>query len=404
MKKIMQQLLIASAILLSTAGQGLAAPNCVSAASDPDGDGWGWENNQSCKVVPHCASASSDPDGDGWGWENNQSCKVAPDCANAASNPDGDGWGWENNQTCKIVSKVSKGFKVVGSVLKDANGNAFIARGVNNPHAWFDAQSYNVLPDLAARKTNLIRVVWSMSGTALRLDQILTAIEAQKMVSIVELHDGTGSNSVAVLQNMANYWARSDVAAVLKKHERTIMINIANEWGDHAMTSLQWRDAYKQPITTIRHAGLTTTIVIDNPNWGGNPSGGLLYGWDLINHDPQKNLLFSVHACSSFNNSNDIYNMMYNYKSNNLALLIGEFGYNYNNGNNNLGSKVDAPLLMQYAQQFGVGYVAWSTAGNDGPNAWLDLMNNWSGTTNWGDMVFYGQYGISNTARKASIY
>lgn len=380
MKKYIKQLLIACAIVLSAAGQAQA------------------------QATPTCSSAASDPDGDGWGWENNQSCKVAPKCASAASDPDGDGWGWENNQSCMVVAIASKGFTVSGSVLKDANGNAFIARGVNNPHAWFDTQAYNVLPNLAARKTNLIRVVWTMNGTASRLDQILTAIEAQQMVSIVELHDGTGSNSTAVLQSMANYWVRSDVAAVLKKHERSTMINIANEWGDNDMTPLQWRNAYMQPITTLRNAGFTTTIVIDSPAWGQDASAGLLYGWDLLNHDPRHNLLFSVHAYVRFNNPNDIYNMMNNYKSNNLPLLIGEFGYNYNNGNNNLGSKVDAPLLMQYAQQFGVGYVAWSTQGNDAANAWLDLMTNWSTTTSWGNTVWYGQYGISNTAKKATIY
>jgi len=322
MKKYIKQLLIAGAIVLSAAGQAMAA-------------------------TPTCSSAASDPDGDGWGWENNQSCKVAPKCASAASDPDGDGWGWENNQSCMVVASASKGFLVSGSVLKDANGNAFVARGVNNPHAWYDTQAYNVLPNLAARKTNLIRVVWTMNGAAARLDQILTAIEAQQMVSIVELHDGTGSNSTAMLQNMANYWVRSDVAAVLKKHERSTMINIANEWGDNDMTPLQWRDAYMQPITTIRNAGFTTTIVIDNPKWGQDAGAGLSYGWDLLNHDPRHNLLFSVHAYIRFNNPNDIYNMMNDYKSNNLPLLIGEFGYNYNNGNNNLGSKVDAPLLMQ---------------------------------------------------------
>ena len=380
MKKYIKQLLIAGAIVLSAAGQAQA------------------------QATPTCSSAASDPDGDGWGWENNQSCKVAPKCASASSDPDGDGWGWENSQSCMVVASASKGFTVSGSVLKDANGNAFIARGVNNPHAWFDTQAYNVLPNLAARKTNLIRVVWTMNGTASRLDQILTAIEAQQMVSIVELHDGTGSNSTAVLQNMANYWVRSDVAAVLKKHERSTMINIANEWGDNDMTPLQWRNAYMQPITTLRNAGFTTTIVIDSPAWGQDANAGLLYGWDLLNHDPRHNLLFSVHAYVRFNNPNDIYNMMNNYKSNNLPLLIGEFGYNYNNGNNNLGSKVDAPLLMQYAQQFGVGYVAWSTQGNDAANAWLDLMTNWSTTTSWGNTVWYGQYGISNTAKKASIY
>ncbi|WP_299536247.1 cellulase family glycosylhydrolase, partial [uncultured Streptomyces sp.] len=69
-------------------------PYCVSGASDPDGDGWGWENNRSCVVrgssadtgnggsgtapngYPYCVSGASDPDGDGWGWENNRSCVV----------------------------------------------------------------------------------------------------------------------------------------------------------------------------------------------------------------------------------------------------------------------------------------------------------------------------------------
>jgi mannan endo-1,4-beta-mannosidase len=64
-------------------------PYCASSASDPDGDGWGWENSRSCVVrggaadvqyarngYPYCASSSSDPDGDGWGWEFNRSCVV----------------------------------------------------------------------------------------------------------------------------------------------------------------------------------------------------------------------------------------------------------------------------------------------------------------------------------------
>ena len=59
-------------------------PTCKSESSDPDGDGWGWENLATCHVGsaftpethPICEFSSSDPDGDGWGWENNKSCKV----------------------------------------------------------------------------------------------------------------------------------------------------------------------------------------------------------------------------------------------------------------------------------------------------------------------------------------
>ncbi len=111
-------------------------PSCTSAASDPDGDGYGWENNQSCVVsaseatstpaatnaggFPICQSSGSDPDGDGYGWENNQSCVVDgvstasastgtastssgfPICNSSASDSDGDGWGWENAQSCIV--------------------------------------------------------------------------------------------------------------------------------------------------------------------------------------------------------------------------------------------------------------------------------------------------------------
>ncbi|MFD3333920.1 cellulase family glycosylhydrolase [Streptomyces sp. NPDC058700] len=64
-------------------------PYCArGTTTDPDGDGWGWENNRSCVVrggpadtapngYRYCAQGSAtDPDGDGWGWENNRSCVV----------------------------------------------------------------------------------------------------------------------------------------------------------------------------------------------------------------------------------------------------------------------------------------------------------------------------------------
>ena len=83
---------------------------CASSASDPDGDGFGFENNESCIVdtdagtdptVPSvqtlagptpeisvpagtpgfaiCSSIDSDPDGDGFGFENNLTCIVDTD-------------------------------------------------------------------------------------------------------------------------------------------------------------------------------------------------------------------------------------------------------------------------------------------------------------------------------------
>lgn len=63
-------------------------PVCNTCTSDPDGDRWGWESDQSCRVaswcvapeVPSCVRCASDPDGDGWGWENARSCVVLASC------------------------------------------------------------------------------------------------------------------------------------------------------------------------------------------------------------------------------------------------------------------------------------------------------------------------------------
>ncbi len=120
---------------------------CESAASDPDGDGWGWENAASCIVKngnadntspthPICTSSLSDPDGDGWGWENNQSCLikkikqvVTPHCDQLDSDPDGDGWGWENNESC-IVHQPSD---ITDLILITGQSNTLGAETLTDP-------------------------------------------------------------------------------------------------------------------------------------------------------------------------------------------------------------------------------------------------------------------------------
>ena len=166
-------------VWFTTASIGHATEICESPASDPDGDGWGWENEQSCRVIanpagptvpdttgpdttgpdtagpdtpiaeptdnagglPFCLDPASDPDGDGFGWEQNASCLVSPSdtgnplpvatpdsptettadtptaatpdtptaaspafptCVSDASDPDGDGFGWEDGMTCIV--------------------------------------------------------------------------------------------------------------------------------------------------------------------------------------------------------------------------------------------------------------------------------------------------------------
>lgn len=119
-----------------------STPLCSSSQADPDGDGWGWENNRSCLTSTTdsnstngiCSSAAADPDGDGWGWENNQSCIVSsgsaattpaavpsatnntvPACVSLAADNNNDGWGWENGQSCLITSSTQNTTATTGA-------------------------------------------------------------------------------------------------------------------------------------------------------------------------------------------------------------------------------------------------------------------------------------------------
>lgn len=292
------------------------------------------------------------------------------------------------------------GFTVSGSNLVDANGNVFIPVGVNNPHIWFDTAAFNALTDLAAKRVNCVRIVWDRSGSATRLDQIISRCEALKIVPMVELHNGTGSTSAAELNANAQYYANN--AAVMIRHQRSILINIGNEWGNNSVTPAQWRDAYRTAITTIRRAGIVTTLVCDGPNWGQSATAALTFGQELLDFDPQHNLLFSVHMYGSWNNTASIGTTMASFKSRNLPLLIGEFGWNFNNGNNNLGCRVDHRALLNFAAQNGVGTLAWSLNGNNAENAWLDLTTNWTTPRSpWGVDIFNN---IASRARVASIF
>ncbi|WP_405851320.1 cellulase family glycosylhydrolase [Streptomyces sp. NBC_00090] len=74
-------------------------PYCVNGgATDPDGDGWGWESSRSCVV-----RGSSADTGSGGGGTGGTAPNGYPYCVNgSATDPDGDGWGWESSRSCVV--------------------------------------------------------------------------------------------------------------------------------------------------------------------------------------------------------------------------------------------------------------------------------------------------------------
>lgn len=297
-------------------------------------------------------------------------------------------------------------FTTQGTQLIDATGQPFVIKGINNPHAWFGERAFQALADIAATRANTVRIVWNTRGRADQLERIIEQCIALKMIPMVELHDVTGSSSGERLLDMARYYTRDDVKDVLMRQQRYLLINIANEWGDHHVTTCQWMQSYQAVIAAMREAGYKTTLVIDAPGWGQNIHPILEGGKELIEHDPQHNILFSVHMYGSWNNAQDIIDKMTAAKEKQLPLIVGEFGYNYNNGQNNLTCTADHRTIMKTCQGLGYGFMPWSWTGNNRDNAWLDMVDSsdWKTPTWWGQEVIDGEFGIRKTARTAGVF
>jgi len=298
------------------------------------------------------------------------------------------------------------GFTTFGTQLMDATGQPFIIKGINNAHAWFGERAYQALDDIAATRANTLRIVWETRGQADQLERIIKRCIALKMIPMVELHDVTGNASGQELLDVARYYTRNDVKAVLMRYQRYLLINIANEWGDHHVTTEQWIQSYRDVINLMRETGFKTTLVIDAPGWGQNIQPVLEGGSNLIEYDPQHNILFSVHMYGSWNNAQDITEKLSAAKEKNLPLIVGEFGYNHNDGKNNLGCKADHLTIMKTCQRLGYGFMPWSWTGNNKDNAWLDMVDSrdWKTMTQWGREVIDGINGIRQTALPAKVF
>ena len=263
-------------------------------------------------------------------------------------------------------------------------------RGVSVPSIWYDTQSFSALTTIKQDNFNTVRIVWNTSGTAARLQQIVDKCVSLSLKPIIELHDATGGSDTSSLNTCVNYWTRSDIKTVLNSSS-TIWVNIANEWGPS--NSTVWRDGYISAVNTMRTAGITNVLVMDAGGWGQDSNDILNYASSIMSSNSNKNVMFSIHMYGSWNSNSTIDNFLTNCINNNIPIMVGEFGYNYNNGSNNLSCSVDAVHLMTECKSLGIGFLPWSWGGNDSSNSWLDMTgSDWTTLNTWGNLVKSNMY------------
>lgn len=305
-----------------------------------------------------------------------------------------------------VLQAAPRTFTVREGRLTDASGRPFVIRGINNPHVWFEEKAFRALDDICATGANTVRIVWETRGAVENLERVIRRCIALRMVPMVELHDVTGSPSAERLADMARWYAGPAVAAVLQRYEKYLLLNIANEWGNHTVRTEQWLEGYKAAVGILRDAGYRTTLVVDAPGYGQNLTPVLEGGQDLLADDPLHNLLFSVHMYGSWNDAEKMASQLAEAVRRNLPLIVGEFGYNFRDGRNNLGCRVDLSAILDNCNRLGLGFMPWSWTGNNAENAWLDLVESrdWKTPTSWGEAVLLGPGGIAQTARPARVF
>lgn len=306
--------------------------------------------------------------------------------------------------TSKEVSKAAaNGFYVNGTSLYDANGNQFVMRGINMAHTWFKNNTSESIQGIAATGANTVRVVLSNGelytrDSAESVRNIINQCKENNLIAVLEVHDGTGSDSIADLNKIVDYWI--DIKAELIGNEKYVILNIANEWYG-TWNSSGWRDGYVTAIPRLREAGIQNTIMVDCAGWGQYPKSIADYGTEVFNSDPQGNTMFSIHMYEyAGGDANTVKSNIDNVLNKNLCVIIGEFASYHTNGD------VDEHTIMNDCQQKKVGYLGWSWKGNNSDLSYLDISGLFGGGnyTEWGDILLNHADGIRTTSQICTVY
>jgi mannan endo-1,4-beta-mannosidase len=159
-------------------------------------------------------------------------------------------------------------------------------------------------------------------------------------------------------------WLKPEAVALIKKHEKHLIVNIANEAsypnGD------EFVKVYKDAIKRMRDAGIKTPLMIDGGRCGRDYDTLLNRGKELLDADVDHNLIFSAHLYDPLNAS-QYASMFAKARSLQLPFVVGEFAHKEPPG---CGKNIDYSSLINEANKAGIGWLAWSWGDNEPNKAW----------------------------------
>lgn len=350
------------------------------------------------------------------------------------------GWG------CKTSNQPKETLYVEGSQLKDSCGNPIVLVGVNKMSIFrlTEEPDATYFKEIAKTGANCVRIAWGIRKnevdytTPVELDSIISKCRQQNLIPIVGLWDYTDDEDggFSKLNEYINFWKNPQTVNVLKKYQKYLIINIANEAsvdGFDTDTFLEkttplYIQKYSEAIQQIRNStGLDVPIMIDGLSRGKSlkcfsykrNNDNKTVAQELLNADTAKNLIFSAHVywnkTSTDNNSTFISDTFNEAVSNKFCFVLGEISkYGAYTGKDSDGNpnpicvpegEVDYLQFLNLCHTHKVGYLTWEWGpGNDAKDATCKLMNmtsdsKFTGLQDWAiDVVENNIYGIRANA------
>ncbi|NUP12685.1 MAG: cellulase family glycosylhydrolase [Polyangiaceae bacterium] len=252
-------------------------------------------------------------------------------------------------------------FYVEGRFLRDPCGEKLVLRGVNEMFVWnHDRTGAALVEQIDRSGANAVRVVWTTKdGTVAEMDKAIENVAARGMLPIIELHDATGD--IDKLELVMSHWLSPEVLAVLKKHEKHLVLNVGNEIGDASVPRERFQDVYVSAIRRLRDAGVRAPIMIDASTWGQDLERLVDVGPALVKSDPQGDVLLSVHAWWTDGSRSAIAHRLTAAVESGLPIVVGEFGPHAVFECEKHPFDLDG--FLEITDKLEIGFVAWSWGG-----------------------------------------